>query len=1190
MRNRPLYHLVLPLVLVASVFGCGALEGQRSDPELLSGKSDSLSWLKEKPKELQCGDVVADHFAGEDSAHGYLFKAMKDTQVTLTFNATYPASLGSGVVVFDKATGQRLALAKDQSNTVSVSFVPQGDTAYVGGVYSLAHEAKGNYTLRLTCELGTINALTRGQSEFSTWERIYHFRIWGNRVSSVREVKAPQGRSGEVEEADIYKVDNNRLFYLNTYRGFNIYDVQNTKQPKLISRLPIYGYPVEMFIQNNTVYALLSDVLELTQSENGLLKFMRSNTSQLISIDISNLKSPKIQQRVDILGFLKEGVSRKIGDSIYVVSSMPQTYYWGWRNEQTTEPKEQAWVYSFDVKNPAQLRLVEKLKIFEGGSYTEGANGSRESRSFSNVTITATSNALMVVENWYKYGYVANGPECYSSESLQQAVVSLIDLSDSSGKIRLHTRFETYGHIGDQFKQLYLHDAQTGKATYYGIFARQEWSTKNCSGERHVENKLEAWDVSDGNAPKRLDALTFGKPNETVRGSVFDEERKVVFAITAEAIDPLYAISFADPTQLKVTSEINGLSGDMNVFRFIADRKFLLAIGRDTSGACTGFGPNEQVTNVAVSLIDVQDLSNIRLVQRKCVAVEKGSWVNSEVNWNLDQAHKLIGIQSDGIKNVITVPVSYSRPIDDPQGWRWYKSETAVGVMAWDLNRYDPKRKPEEQTVLENFGTVIHPAGSVKRSVLFTHQGSSSRRKMVNLSNTHFSVVDMEDLSKPVTESVVEVAPYVQELFAFGQYVVEQISPGWENYGGNDGSSQFLVKPLGAKIEEQATVASFSVSDVQRVTKLKDHLVVMRSLTRDKNPDTSQTEALIFDLHNPTKPFLAAKIKVPVPYLPYLPLRVGSNMPYSFGSQIGMIALEQGIVFLTASYNPTNGTNASRLVLLDLQNAASPMVKDFPLNVSNANFLSLVGDKDRKNQLYLTYKIKTGKEMSIANTTFEEYNYYTQLYRHQSRDLIPSTSPLSIPGELTHVSTVWNQPLLLTNDRAFELQANNTILDIPRINMLRPKGVTQVKAWLEDFKTFPGQWVNDILVDGSKLYLSAMRAYANPSPIPLSSSETSTTDAQGELLIFSMAWLRFDPLLCAPTNLENLQLLGIDNDWLFLNIAGDGMIVLDVRNPANPKALPFIRTLGGINGLEVVGKTALAASGYYGLQQIDLTN
>ena len=41
----------------------------------------------------------------------------------------------------------------------------------------------------------------------------------------------PGGRMADVQEGDIYKVDRNRLFYLNTYRGFLIYDLTIPRTP-----------------------------------------------------------------------------------------------------------------------------------------------------------------------------------------------------------------------------------------------------------------------------------------------------------------------------------------------------------------------------------------------------------------------------------------------------------------------------------------------------------------------------------------------------------------------------------------------------------------------------------------------------------------------------------------------------------------------------------------------------------------------------------------------------------------------------------------------------------------------------------------------------------------------------------------------------------------------------------------------
>src|SRR5882724_10837002 len=337
---------------------------------------------------------------------------------------------------------------------------------------------------------------------------------------------APGGRIADVQEADIYRIDNNRLFYLNTYRGFIAYDVNDAQHPKLLGRLPVYGYPVEMFVKGTTVYALLSDVLYLTQ-QSGKLVFERRNVSQLITIDVSDPGNPKLLKATDIVGQLREGVSRKIDDTIYVVSYQPQSYWYGWQAPNQTPPKEQAWVYSFnvaDAKNPA---LVQKLEIFEGGSLQFNEANRSYNRYFNGVTIAATSNALMVVENWNvsawqdpTQGIVRSS--CGSYESDELAIVSIIDVSDPTGVIRLHTKFKTSGWLGDQFKQTYVFDPVTKSGTYYGIFARNVWSSAGCAGSFRTQNALESWDVTNGAAPARLSRLDFGKDQETVAGTIFD--------------------------------------------------------------------------------------------------------------------------------------------------------------------------------------------------------------------------------------------------------------------------------------------------------------------------------------------------------------------------------------------------------------------------------------------------------------------------------------------------------------------------------------------------------------------------------------------------------------------------------------------------------------------------------------------
>ncbi|HXI60323.1 MAG TPA: beta-propeller domain-containing protein, partial [Polyangia bacterium] len=693
------------------------------------------------------------------------------------------------------------------------------------------------------CSGGATDEMKPGQTDFTTTAPGQSNGLAGGAKDSAagpsagapaaQTPGAPGGRVADVQEADIYRVDKNRLFYLNTYRGFVAYDVNDAKHPVLLGRLPVYGYPVEMFVKDNFVYALLRDSLYLTQ-QGGSFQFQRRNVSQLITIDVSDPGHPQLLKAIDIIGELREGVSRKIDDTIYVVSSIPQSYWYGWQAPGTQPPKEQAWVYSFNVADPQNPVMVQKLQIFEGGSVQFNDKNTSYNRWFQGVAIAATSNALMVVENWGLSIWSNNGVTsgCGSYEDNQLARVSIIDVSDPTGIIRLHTRFETAGQLSDQFKQTYVFDPATKTGTYYGIFARNVWSGAGCFGQSHTQNTIESWDVTDGTHPARLSRLDFGKSQETVRGTAFDVDRQVAYAITARNIDPLYAISFADRANLKVLSQIDGLSGDMTVFRTIGDKQgFLMGIGRDTSDTCTGLQGNTTgpvSTNIAVSIIDVRDLTKIRLVQRQCVQVENAQWIGSDISWNLDQAHKMIGMYSDATANVITVPVYYWQKLDETNNsWWWYQWQTAVGIMSWDLSAYDDTKPATEQTVLKNFGTFVHPNGQVLRSIVFNHEGPTPERMMINLSDTHISVASLADLAKPQLESVIEVAPYDTAVLRFGDYVVEEIqSQPYYGWSANQDRTEFRVKLAGGDVESKAPVATFSLGQVTRVFKHGDNQLV----------------------------------------------------------------------------------------------------------------------------------------------------------------------------------------------------------------------------------------------------------------------------------------------------------------------------------------------------------------------------
>ena len=1038
---------------------------------------------------------------------------------------------------------------------------------------------------------------------------------------------APSGREGTVEEADIYRVDNNRLFYLNTYRGFIIYDVNNPKAPKRISRLPVYGYPVEMFIEGSTVYALLRDALYLTQKR-GELRFERHNVSQLVTIDISDLENPRILKRIDITGELREGVSRKIEDTIYVVSSIPQYYHWGWGYGRPENQQEQAWVYSFNVGDPEDPQLVEKLKIFEGGSYNNEGDCIRgfcpaaasENRSFSGLALSATSNALMVVENWQTYSYSNEIGRCGNSESTQQALVSVVDISDPAGDIRLHTRFETRGQLTDQFKQTYVFDEATQKGTYVGIFARNEWSSENCSGGRVIRNTLESWDVTDGDKPTQLDAVTFGKEDETVRGSAFDPERKVVYAITARQIDPLYAISYADPSNLEVLSEIDGLSGDMNVFRLIGDNRYLIGIGRDNSSTCTGFAdPGEtggwRSTNIAVSIIDVRNVDAIRLVQRECVAVQNAEWVGSSLNWNLDQAHKMIGMHSDSRANVITVPIYYYARSSDTDDWWWYRRQTAVGVMSWDLAKYDDTKDETQQSVLQNFGTIIHPEGEVKRSAVFTHRGETDRRMVINLSDTHLSIADIDDLSRPVPQSVVEVAPYVQQLFRFGDYLVEQTGNGGFGYyfdGGQRDKAEFRIKKAGeGRLDDAPVVASFAVGQIQRVVKHGDKLVLFRYVQDAVDPGRfgydRSTDALIYDLSDPTAPKRLSSVRLPRDVMPYYRFWCGTGDywgGYAFGQQNNWVDFESGLAFLTHRWDDNFSESKRILVYLDLSDAADPKVSETELGVdgkpatiglipvggdsfyetTSRYTLGLVPDGADRRGFYINYKldmVRNGNESELRKV-----QYWAERWAPQDGKLTSGKS-LNTPGQLLRTYARDGETLFLTQDASYTRERTDyghNWRPTFRLHLLRAlERDGRSLAELLDSQRFNDLHLQDLVISDGRLVLNARKASHYYLYDAVEGDSSDWRDFSDQLIIFDLSKHHLDETFRAPTATYNAQLMGTYKDELFVNLPGDGVLALNLKNPGNPFGTRFLRTLGYASHIEFAKGTAYVASGNFGV-------
>ena len=1081
----------------------------------------------------------------------------------------------------------------------------------------------------------------------------------------------PGGRVADVQEADVYRIQDGKLYLLNTYRGFLVYDISNTQTPVRLSHLPVYGYPVEMFVENNTVYALLSDSLYLTQI-NGQLQFQRRNTSQIVTIDITDPANPKLLQAQDLAGQLREGVSRKIQNSIYVVSYQPSGYwYYGWGAQNGQQPNEQAWVYSFDATTPSNLKQVGQLKVFEGGStnsYNQ-STGESHSRYSSGVTLSATSNAIMVVQNWYTYDYVPGVPvntsgkpdagptyyTCGSNKNDQQSVVSVVDVSDPAGTIRVAATFTTPGSVGDQFKQTYVYDAVANTGTYLGIFARNLWVGDNCNYTQQTQNTLEAWNITGNGAATQLSSVDFGKPNETVRGSYFDVDRKVAFAITAQSMDPMYSITFADRNNLTILSAIDGLSGDMDLFLPVENGQYLLAVGRDTGTACTGYvgGTNADggvspswSSQISVSLIDVRDLGKIRLVQRKCLDIANSGWVSSGVTWNLDQAHKMIGLESDGTTSVLTVPVSYSVQDTTTSDWYWYRYETAVGIMSWDISLYNDALPAEQQNVISTHGHFVHPNGEVNRSVIFT-QGTAKQREMLNISDMYLSLANIQDLDNPTLDAVVEVAAAEEQVYRFGDYVVEEVAlPSSGDY--SQTGYEFRVKKAGGDLDQTPVVASFTVGQVQQVLRHGNLLVLFRAVQSPTTGDagyyssvTYTSQALVYDFSTPTAPKAVGTVTLPADVSPYYSFYryycgdMGYYGGYYFGYGQSLASVDEGIAFLIQGGNSVpktvklaDGTTTTQydwvytqnLAFIDLRDPTQPAVSEMTLALPNStpasiNTASLVADSMAPSGFYISYRVSLGSSVDAqTQATLYQYANYAQRWARSNGAWVTEDA-INIPGSLTRTWAAANgERLLLTRDDVYSTQQVDTYwqwVDTVSLNLLRAVTVNG-KAGAErlDARSFGDVSPRSMVYDGDRIYMTVSNTpyyygyYMTGGPIGVATSGsgssgtggasggTGTTapapDLSDHLAIIDMSERKLTMTYDQPTELYNLDLMGVQQNKLFVNLQGDGILVVDVTSASAPKGVSFYRTLGWASGIEFAGTSAYVPADYYGTYYIDM--
>ncbi len=383
----------------------------------------------------------------------------------------------------------------------------------------------------------------------------------------------------EIEEADIIKIDGDRLFILNQYRGLILCDILTPDRPAITGRLPLTGEPLEMYIRDNRAYILARiyggpvygyGAPETTDA--AIAPPSPEVRSRVYVVDIGDPNRPSLAGQFDLTGDVID--SRIVGDVLYVVYS-ETFWFWPMRddvfvdgvpeapNADLPEDGPDVFVASFNVSDPEDIREVDQVQ-FDGSAR--------------HIHVTETAVFVAGVEE-----------DAWGGDTR----ITYVDIADPNGAVRRRGDVVVNGQMADEFKMDFYND-HLRAVTYL-------W-------ENEGESLLSIIDASNPDALTAVGEITLGQ-GEQLFATRFDGHKG--YLVTYERKDPLWVLDLSDPANPKVEGELI-VPGWSTHIEPLGDR--LVALGVD----------DENGWKVAVSLFDVSDPTNPSLINRLSFGEEDG--------------------------------------------------------------------------------------------------------------------------------------------------------------------------------------------------------------------------------------------------------------------------------------------------------------------------------------------------------------------------------------------------------------------------------------------------------------------------------------------------------------------------------------------------------------------------------------
>ena len=515
-----------------------------------------------------------------------------------------------------------------------------------------------------------------------------------------------------VAESDIWKVQDDRLYFFNELRGLQVFDLSKPAAPALLGTLRLPGSGDDLYLLGDTHAVLLKQsanwfagpiflagdpvilnsaagtlTLNGSAATTGTIRArvavrpqtVGSESGEIIVADV-RAGAPKLVARVPYEGTLAE--SRMVGSVLYLASNVHRAA----TDKEAAEYGLQ--LTSFDLADPANP--VQRDTIHLGG----------------------WANAVTATDQFFLVAKYADYDGSWSHNS-----IDLIDISAPDGTMKRAGQARVQGNISSKFNMHIDGDVLTAVAQNWGEIGIG--NPDDLVFRATSFTKLQTFSIADPSAPAPLGSVDLA-PRETVRATRFDGDR--AYVVTFRQVDPLFVVDLKDPVHPTVSGEVEA-PGFSTYIEPLGNR--LVTIG------LVDWQP-------AVSLFDVSDPTAPKLLTQIKLGAENG-WAHSEAVWN-EKAFKVLPDE-----NLIMVPVSGS---GEDRGW--FSRVQLIDLL--------PNK-------LVKRGAIVHDF-SPRRATLVG-------KCIVAISPTRLVTVNAADRDKPVVKADLEIAWSVNRVFNVGKYLVQ---------------------------------------------------------------------------------------------------------------------------------------------------------------------------------------------------------------------------------------------------------------------------------------------------------------------------------------------------------------------------------------------------------------------------------